>query len=122
MNLNSLVEFRKMDFLEQAHRVLDDVGTRLHLLLCRFEFFSHFRHDAYSRTSIPMLTAVPRTVRTAASRLAAFRSGIFSFAMSSTCFFVTVPTLVLLGSFEPFARLAARFSRIDAGGVFVMKV
>ena len=51
-----------------------------------------------------------------------FRSGIFSLAMSSTCFFVTVPTLFLFGSADPFARFAARFSRIDAGGVFVMKV
>ena len=40
--------------------------------------------------------------------------------MSSTCFFVTVPTLFLFGSAEPFARFAARFKRIDAGGVFVM--
>ena len=42
--------------------------------------------------------------------------------MSSTCFFVTVPTLFLFGSVDPFARFAARFSRIDAGGVFVMNV
>ena len=42
--------------------------------------------------------------------------------MSSTCFFVTVPTLFLFGSADPFARFAARFSRIDAGGVLVMKL
>src|SRR5512145_3455067 len=41
--------------------------------------------------------------------------------MSSTCFFVTVPTLVLFGSADPLARLAARFSSTDAGGVLVMK-
>ena len=51
-----------------------------------------------------------------------FRSGIFSLAMSSTCFAVTVPTLFLFGSAEPFAMLAARFSSIDAGGVLVMNV
>ena len=38
------------------------------------------------------------------------RSGIFSLAISSTCFAVTVPTLVLFGSADPFAMLAARFS------------
>jgi hypothetical protein len=46
-----------------------------------------------------MLTAVPRTVRTAASKLAAFKSGNFSFAMSSTTSsFQTVPTLFLFGA------------------------
>src|SRR5687768_12640395 len=42
--------------------------------------------------------------------------------MSSTCFLVTVPTLFLFGSLDPLARFAARFSRIDAGGVLVMKL
>ena len=50
------------------------------------------------------------------------RSGIFSLAISSTCFAVTVPTLFLFGSAEPFAMFAARFSRMGAGGVFVMNV
>ncbi len=52
----------------------------------------------------------------------AFKSGILSFAMSSTCLTVTVPTFVLFGSADPFAMFAARFSRMAAGGVFVMKV
>jgi len=30
--------------------------------------------------------------------------------------------LLLFGSADPLAMLAARFSRMDAGGVFVMKV
>ena len=64
----------------------------------------------------------PRSVLTAASSESAFRSGIFSFAISSTCFAVTVPTLFLFGSAEPFAMFAARFSSTGAGGVFVMKV
>src|SRR5215212_1833175 len=76
----------------------------------------------YPITSIPMDRAVPATVLYAASGDSQFRSGILSFAMSSTCFRVTVPTLFLFGSFEPFARFAARFSRMDAGGVFVMNV
>src|SRR5947207_11539221 len=66
--------------------------------------------------------AVPATVLMAASRLSQFKSGILVFAISSTCFAVTVPTLFLLGSADPLAMLAARFSRIDAGGVFVMKL
>ena len=71
---------------------------------------------------MPIDRAVPATVLNAASSDSAFRSGIFSLAMSSTCFFVTVPTLFLFGSADPLARFAARFSRIDAGGVFVMNV
>ena len=40
-------------------------------------------------------------VRTAESTLVVFRSESFSRAMSSTCFLVTLPTLVRLGSAEP---------------------
>src|SRR6266436_4828741 len=69
-----------------------------------------------------MLRAVPITVRTADSRLVVLRSTSLIFAISSTCFFVTLPTLLRFGSAEPFAMLAARFSRTDAGGVFRMKV
>src|SRR5436189_3238177 len=69
-----------------------------------------------------MLRAVPRTVFTAASSDSALRSGSFSFAMSSTCFAVTVPTFVLFGSADPLAMFAARFSSTAAGGVLVMKV
>ena len=59
---------------------------------------------------------------TADSSESVLRSGSFSFAISSTCFFVTVPTLVLFGSPDHLAMLAARFSSTGAGGVFVMKV
>ena len=71
-------------------------------------------------TSRPIERAVPATVLIADSSESQFRSGIFSLAISSTCFFVTVPTFVLFGSAEPLAMFAARFSRIEAGGVFVM--
>ena len=64
---------------------------------------------------MPIERAVPATVLNAASSDSQFRSGIFNFAMSSTCFFVTVPTFVLLGSFEPFARFAARFRESKPG-------
>ena len=65
---------------------------------------------------------MPEIVFTAASSDSAFKSGIFSFAMSSTCLTVTVPTFVLFGSADPFAMFAARLSRTAAGGVYVMKV
>src|SRR5689334_11004702 len=69
-----------------------------------------------------MLRAVPATVFTAESSESQLRSGIFSFAISSTCFVVTVPTLFLFGSADPLAMLAARFSSTAAGGVLVMKL
>ena len=65
--------------------------------------------------------AVPSTDLIAAARSEALRSGIFCFAISSTCFFVTFPTLFLFGTPEPFSTLAAFFRRIAAGGVFRMK-
>ena len=73
-------------------------------------------------TSSPIDRAVPATVLIADSSESQFRSGIFSLAMSSTCFAVTVPTLFLFGSADPFAMFAARFSSTGAGGVLVMKV
>src|SRR5258707_15684176 len=63
-----------------------------------------------------MLRAVPFTLLIAVSSEAAFRSGIFCLAMSSTCFSVTLPTLSLLGVPDPLAMPAARLSRIEAGG------
>ena len=73
-------------------------------------------------TSIPIDRAVPRTLLIAVSTEAAFRSGIFCLAMSSTCLAVTLPTLSLFGMPDPLAMPAARFNRIEAGGVLVMKV
>src|ERR1700740_2770992 len=71
---------------------------------------------------MPMDRPVALMLLIAVSTVAAFRSGIFCFAISSTCFSVTLPTLSLFGAPEPFAMPAARFSKIEAGGVFVMKV
>ena len=71
-------------------------------------------------TSRPIERAVPETLRMADSTLSVLRSGSLSRAISSTCFFVTVPTLALLGSAEPLAMLAARLRSTGAGGVLVM--
>src|SRR6201997_5922111 len=61
-------------------------------------------------------------MRNAASSLRAFKSFCFVFTMSITCLRVTLPTLVLLGSLEPAAMLAAFFNKTAAGGLLVMKV
>src|SRR5580704_16400804 len=58
----------------------------------------------------------------AASTVKQFRSGILILAISSTCASVILPTLVLCGSAEPFARFTARLISTGTGGVFVMKV
>ena len=80
------------------------------------------RHSNYPTTSMPMERAVPRTLLIAESTLAAFKSGIFCFAISSTCFAVTLPTLSLFGVPDPLAIPAARFSNTEAGGVLVINV
>src|SRR6202167_4042858 len=69
-----------------------------------------------------MLGAVPLTEFIAASTVKQFRSGILILAISSTCFSVITPTLVLCGSGDPFARFTARLIRIGTGGVLVIKV
>src|SRR5262245_54826962 len=69
-----------------------------------------------------MLRAVPLTVLIAAWSDSALRSGIFILAISSTCFWVIVPTLFLLGSPLPLAIPTARLMSTATGGVLVMKV
>src|SRR5438034_2566132 len=61
-------------------------------------------------------------MRKAASSSRAFKSLRLVLTMSITCLRVTLPTLVLLGSFEPAAMLAAFFRRTAAGGLLVMNV
>lgn len=75
------------------------------------------RYGSYDASmSMPICRAVPAMMRNAASSERALRSFIFSFAMSATCLRESFATLILLGSFEPLAMLAAFFSRIEAGG------
>ena len=68
-----------------------------------------------------MLRAVPSIIRIAASSSAAFKSCILELAISRTCSLVTVATLVLLGSPEPFYA-SCFLSSTGAGGVFVINV
>src|SRR5262245_12663900 len=73
-------------------------------------------------TSMPMLRAVPSTMRIAASMLVVLRSTSLVCAISRTCCFVTRPILSLCGTAEPFAMPAARLSSTAAGGVLTMNV
>src|SRR6187399_1780204 len=79
-------------------------------------------------TSTPMLRAVPAMLRAAASMSVAFMSLIFSFAIARTSSQVSLPTLVLLGSFEPapgffeVGRPQAFFTSTLAGGLFITNV
>ena len=66
-----------------------------------------------------MLRAVPATMLMAASRLAAFKSGIFCSAIACKSAFFKVATFVLLGTPEPLWILHAFLIRTAAGGVFV---
>src|SRR5438094_3944497 len=61
-------------------------------------------------------------IRKAASSSRALRSLRLVFTMSMTCLRVTLPTLVLFGSLEPAAILAAFFKRTAAGGLLVINV
>src|SRR5260370_927904 len=75
-----------------------------------------------SVTPVPIQRGVPSTVFIAAATSLAVRSLSLVFAISSTCFRVTLPTLFLFGFGEPFSRPAAFLSRSEAGGLFVMNV
>src|SRR5690625_4663368 len=71
---------------------------------------------------MPMLRALPAMVRTAASRSAAVRSGSLVLAISSSWARVTLPTLLVCGSRDPFLMFAALRSSTEAGGVLVMQL
>src|SRR5215207_4650788 len=75
-----------------------------------------------SLTVIPIERAVPAMIFSAWSRSLALRSAFFVSAMARTCSRVTVATLVLCGSPEPFSTPAALSSSRAAGGVLVTKV
>src|SRR5262249_33592765 len=68
-----------------------------------------------------MLRAVPAIVLTAASRLAAVKSGCLSLAISSNCLRVILPTIFVFGFELPLSILIAFLIKTDAGGVLVIK-
>ena len=69
-----------------------------------------------------MLRAVPAIMLIADSIFAAFRSGIFSSAISRILSLDMVATLSLFGVPDAFFRLQAFFRSTGAGGVLVMKL
>ena len=73
-------------------------------------------------TSMPMLRAVPSTIRMAESIDVVFRSTSLVWAISRTWARVTLPILSLCGTAEALAMPAARLSSTAAGGVFTTKV
>src|ERR1041384_1791100 len=73
-------------------------------------------------TITPIERALPATMRIAASRSAALRSGILVLAISSTCFLVILPTLSVCGLGLPDSMPAAFLISTVVGGVLMMKV
>src|SRR5499427_1880416 len=71
---------------------------------------------------MPMLRAVPSTVRMADSMESVLRSTSLVCAISRTWARVTLPILSLCGTADAFAIPAARLSSTAAGGVFTTKV
>src|SRR5437868_8052237 len=70
---------------------------------------------------MPILLALPATTFLAVSRSTAFKSGILTFAISSTSAQVILPTLSVLGFEEPLVIFAFFLIRSDTGGVFITK-
>ena len=83
-------------------------------------FFANF--IIYSSTVTPIERAVPFTMLFAASISEQFKSGIFVFAISSTCALVSLPTLSLLGRALAVSMPSAFLIRTGVGGVLRMKV
>src|ERR1700674_2259883 len=123
-HLDGLVELGDLvaghDFDRLVKRValvaIDRLGGLSIFLAC------HRRMLPYPCTSIPIERAVPSIVLTAASRFPAVRSLILVLAISSSCARVTLPTLFLPEVADPFSSPAALSNRIEAGGLFRMKV
>src|SRR5258708_6200320 len=122
MDLNRFVKFGGGGLFYNSSGVADAVELRAIVNFTLFECGHSFAHNEilYSAISIPMLRAVPLTMRTAASRLLAFKSGIFCLATSSACFAEILATLFRFGSPDPFSRPAAFFRSEDTGGILMM--
>src|SRR5664280_2645772 len=132
------IEFCVRGFFYELDRILGTVEfVQVHFGKSGHVFLSVFSHaisfvvqtgrnaalpPGYSTTTIPMLRAVPSIWRMAPSISRAFRSFIFSWAISRTCARVTLPTFSRLGTPEPFSIPAALRNKTAAGGVFSTKV
>src|SRR5215212_7692598 len=121
VDLDGLVEAGALGLLDEGDRlggrVLDvavDLGPLLEVLL------AVLGHQDF--TSTPIERAVPAMIFSAWSTSCALRSLSFFWAISRSWSRVIVPTLLRLGSPEPFSIPIAWRISTAAGGVFVMKV
>src|SRR5256886_642141 len=131
-HVDRLVELCRRRFLDQLQRFVDGIrldsidlaAHGLHALRkARHILGLSVGHDHFTPSTVmPMLRALPAMVRTAASRSAAVRSGVFNLAISSACTRVSLPTLSVCGLGLPLSTFAAFMINTVAGGVFITKV
>src|SRR5439155_10887875 len=110
VGLDRLVELRRLQRLEHAHGLERRVELLAVDLIERRAILLSARGHQTS-TSTPMLRAVPAMIFAAWSTSRAFRSCSFVSAIWRTCARVSRPTLLRLGSAEPFSRLRASLIR-----------
>src|SRR5437870_10637802 len=87
---DGLVELGEVSLLQDFGGFRQPVGARLHLLAGFLGVFSDLASHLFllwPSTSMPLLRAVPITVRTADSRLVVLKCTSLVCAISSTCFF-----------------------------------
>src|SRR6185503_2378384 len=121
-DIDRLVELGGGGFLDDLERVHRGVGlVAVDFRADRLAAFRNVRHYMPS-TITPIERALPATMRIAASRSPAFRSGILVFAISSTCLRVILPTLSVCGRWLPDSMPAAFLISTVVGGVLMMKL
>src|SRR5262249_38420166 len=119
-DVDRLVELGGRSFLHELQRLGGRVGLlRVHLADEHLPALGNVRHYMPS-TITPIERALPATMRIAASRSAALRSGSFCLAISSTCLRVILPTLSVCGRGLPDSMPAAFLISTVVGGVLMM--
>ena len=123
MHFDSFIELHKMDPFQKAHRVFERIRSRASS--CFFAasyFFPGFAIFNTTRPQFPCFGPCPSLFESPLPDSPHSNPAASAAQYLQPVFDVTVPTLLLFGSPEPFAMLAARFSKMEAGGVFVMKL
>src|SRR4029434_2936524 len=122
-DVDRLRKLRSSELLHEIEGLVGRIDLRgIDLGAGRLLALAELRHGYSPSTSTPMLRALPAIVRTAASRSAAVRSGIFVRAISSACARVSSPTLSVCGLGLPLSILSALRISTEAGGDFRMNV
>src|ERR1700691_698292 len=120
VDLDRLVELCSGETLDERDRLgggVLSVAIDLLKTLCVATAVS-----AHEATSTPIERAVPAMIFTASSTSCALRSASLRSAISRNCASVILPTLLRLGSPEPFSNLSGWRMSTAAGGVFVTNV